>query len=294
MNLLARSIQPDMFPDQGELNRAVGFLTQKFIWYYPNLAQLAGGHKAALMLGGLVNWTRYLSIEQPERHGWIWKTQQEWLEETGLSRHEQDSARKELAKLGLIQQQKRGMPARMYYRINLQALGLRLSAMLKCHFERWDWSNSALVLRLLGRPISFYLQLAKITESATCSLLLSYYISAQRGAVNAALTTDWISPRSITIEQRLGLSYKTQLLARKKLANLGVLDQRLSSSMAPKPEVRLRYSRMVDLLAQDSPKTDVKVELSTGLHQAGANSSSGIKIFMPSSQKVLPVRTQKK
>jgi len=130
MSALTKTAQPDMFPDSGELNRAIGVLTQKYIWYYPNLSRLAGGHKAALMLGTLVHWTRYLNAEHPERNGWIWKSQAEWNTETGLSRHEQDSARKTLKARGLIEEQKRGMPARMYFRVDMDSLGQAMAGLL--------------------------------------------------------------------------------------------------------------------------------------------------------------------
>ena len=59
--------------------------------------------------------------QQPERDGWFWKTAAEWQRETGLSRREQDSARRILRALGLLEEQRRGMPARRWFRLDLAA-----------------------------------------------------------------------------------------------------------------------------------------------------------------------------
>ena len=61
--------------------------------------------------------------QQPERDGWFWKTAAEWQRETGLSRREQDSARRRLRALGLLEEQRRGMPAKRWFRLDLAALG---------------------------------------------------------------------------------------------------------------------------------------------------------------------------
>ena len=54
--------------------------------------------------------------------GWFYKTQSEWLEETGLSRYEQETARKQLCSKNLISEQRRGVPARIYYRVNIDEI----------------------------------------------------------------------------------------------------------------------------------------------------------------------------
>jgi hypothetical protein len=243
--------QGDMFPDPQELGRAVDLLTQRYFWYYPTLNQLTGGHKSALMLGMLIHWSRhYHNTERHEREGWIWKTIEEWKRETGLSRHEQDAARARLLAMGLVEEQKRGMPARMYFKVRLDVLGRHLAALCGVHdFERWDWHNAQQLLRLLGRPVAYYLKVAQLTGGATSSLYLSFLLSAQRQAVTTAYTVDWIRPRADHISKLLGLSYKVQLLARKQLCQLGLVEARPSRNFGANPELRLRYGRVIDLLA---------------------------------------------
>jgi hypothetical protein len=172
-----------------------------------------------------------------------------------LSRHEQNSARAQLRKLGLMQEQLRGSPARMYYRVDMNRLGQILSGLLKIqNFTKWDWQNSAQVMKLLGRPIGFYTKIAKAMESASASLLVSYLMFAQKSAITTAHTADWLSPNIQWISDRLGLTYKVQLRIRKELAELGVIDQKQSQSMNPQPLIRLRFTRMLELLTAQTGK----------------------------------------
>ena len=244
--------QPDMFPDARELGYAMNLLTQRYIWYYPTLNQLTGGHKSGLMLGLLLHWSRHYATqsrdERNERDGWMWKTGQEWRSETGLTRHEQDSARAQLIRLNLIEEQKRGMPARMFFRVRMDQLGIQLSKLCGIkEFSSWDWNNTQQVLRLLGRPVAFYLRIAQLSGGATNSLYLSYLLYAQRQAITTAYTVNWIRPRPEHVEKVLGMSYKVQLLARKQLTGMGLIQCR-SRGFAQSPEIRLLFARVAELL----------------------------------------------
>ncbi|MBK6744845.1 MAG: hypothetical protein IPG66_18570 [Hydrogenophilales bacterium] len=107
---------------------------------------LTGRVTAGLMLSQALYWTRILA-DQPARQGWFWKTRDDWRNETGLSRREQDSARRTLKGLGLWQERLVGMPARVWYRVDLDALGKLRSrppipdgtgAMNGQYFNCWD------------------------------------------------------------------------------------------------------------------------------------------------------------
>ena len=54
--------------------------------------------------------------------GFIWKTQDEWREETGLSRWAQRKARKILKAKEVLEEDKKGVPRRLFFRLDLQAL----------------------------------------------------------------------------------------------------------------------------------------------------------------------------
>ena len=76
------------------------------------------GPAAGTFLRQLIYWTG----KEHDREGWIYKTQSEMEEETGLSRWHQVKARKILCTSGVVEEVKRGVPCRLWYRIDLEAL----------------------------------------------------------------------------------------------------------------------------------------------------------------------------
>ena len=79
-----------------------------------------------LPLSQLVYWTRR-GRDVVARQGWIYKTREQWFEETGLSREEQENARRRLRRLNLAQEWRGGRPARLYFRIHTGTLSAALS-----------------------------------------------------------------------------------------------------------------------------------------------------------------------
>lgn len=78
----------------------------------------AGSVNAALMLSQLMYWMERSNKE------WVYKTQSDWEDELGLTRREQDTARKELKARGLIEETKTGAPPRIYFRPGKRLLDL--------------------------------------------------------------------------------------------------------------------------------------------------------------------------
>lgn len=64
---------------------------------------------AAAMLARLMHWSDVTGKD------WIYKTRTDWEDELGFSRWEQETSRKLLKDLGLIMEEKRGMPPKMYF-----------------------------------------------------------------------------------------------------------------------------------------------------------------------------------
>ncbi len=93
------------------------------IAFHRAFVTLTGSVTAALMLSQAVYWSRRVA---ESKDGWFYKTLDEWQEETGLSRYEQEGARKKLAKYLNIQ--RRGVPAQLYYRVNFEAIAADLIA----------------------------------------------------------------------------------------------------------------------------------------------------------------------
>lgn len=84
---------------------------------------LGVGITGALMLSQAVYWSKRTS----DPDGWFYKSQDEWEQETGLSRREQETARKRLISKGFIKEQKKGVPCRLFYRVDYFAIDNAIS-----------------------------------------------------------------------------------------------------------------------------------------------------------------------
>lgn len=105
---LAEKINPADLPDRP-------------IAYHRVFVEITGSVAGAVFLSQLVYWHRRT------KGAWFYKTVQAWKEETGLTRYEQESARKRLTQLGILCVERRGLPARLYYRLDEAALNRSLS-----------------------------------------------------------------------------------------------------------------------------------------------------------------------
>jgi hypothetical protein len=100
-------------------------LLDRSVSFHPVLVDVTGSVCAALMLSQALYWTPRTSDDE----GWFYKKQDEWQEETRLSRYEQEGARKKLLSVvspsgaKLWHEELRGLPAKMYYRVDLGVLG---------------------------------------------------------------------------------------------------------------------------------------------------------------------------
>ncbi len=100
----------------------IKLLTDRPVAYHPLLAKISGGVTAGVLLSQLLYWTG----KQRDPEGWIYKTQAELEEETGLTRYEQEHARKQLRKANILQEKRKGTPAKLYFKIDLDELSRML------------------------------------------------------------------------------------------------------------------------------------------------------------------------
>lgn len=111
--------------------RQAGYTTRKFreplddvldrpIAFNPAFKRITGSTVAALMLSQAWYWSKRTSDED----GWFYKTVEEWEDETGLSRSEQETARKHLKPY--METDLRNVPARLYYRLDKEAIAISL------------------------------------------------------------------------------------------------------------------------------------------------------------------------
>lgn len=84
------------------------------IAFHRSFVRLGIGVTGALLLSQALYWSK--RTKDSER--WFYKTQDEWSEETGMSRREVDTARGKLRKLGILLEKKQGVPCRLHYKIN--------------------------------------------------------------------------------------------------------------------------------------------------------------------------------
>lgn len=85
------------------------------IAYHRVFVSLAGSVAGAVFLSQLVYWARRMDRE-------FYKSVDDWSEETGLTRYEQESARKKLKALGVLKVKRKGVPARLFYSLDFVAL----------------------------------------------------------------------------------------------------------------------------------------------------------------------------
>lgn len=87
-------------------------LSDRPIAFHPALARAFGGINEALLFQQLAYWSD--KGADPE---WIFKSQVELEAETCLSAYQQKQARDHLKRLGVLEDERRGVPARLYYHI---------------------------------------------------------------------------------------------------------------------------------------------------------------------------------
>jgi hypothetical protein len=99
-------------------------LLDRPIAFHRVFVTVTGSVLAGLMLSQGVYWHPRGSASD----NWFYKTQAEWEKETGMSRYEQEGARKKLRQVKspddepIWEEELRGVPAKMYYRVNVNAL----------------------------------------------------------------------------------------------------------------------------------------------------------------------------
>jgi hypothetical protein len=90
--------------------------------FYRTLAAIGGGVHAGLLLSRALQLTRLQADA-----GWVGNSAARWTAEIGLTRREQEAARRDLARSGVWEEARTGAPPRRMARIRLDALGRLLA-----------------------------------------------------------------------------------------------------------------------------------------------------------------------
>jgi transcription initiation factor IIE alpha subunit len=83
---------------QSHRQKIKAMLPNRVVGYSPDLAKLVGGATTGLFLSQIL----FLSDKGANPEGWVYKSEQEMGKETGLTKREQQTARRKLLSLGVI------------------------------------------------------------------------------------------------------------------------------------------------------------------------------------------------
>src|ERR671915_233787 len=98
---------------QSHRQKVKDLLPNRTVGYSPDLARAVGGATTGLFLSQLL----FLSDKGANTEGWVYKSEQEMGRETGLTKREQQTARRKLLALGVIQIVRRGFKFTYHFRI---------------------------------------------------------------------------------------------------------------------------------------------------------------------------------
>jgi hypothetical protein len=98
---------------QSHRQKVKEMLPNRTVGYSPDLARIVGGATIGLFLSQLL----FLSDKGANPEGWVYKSEQEMGRETGLTKREQQTARRKLLALGVIQIVRKGFKFTYHFRI---------------------------------------------------------------------------------------------------------------------------------------------------------------------------------
>jgi hypothetical protein len=108
-----RASLPHQQTAQTHRQKVKEMLPNRTVGYSPDLARAVGGATIGLFLSQLL----FLSDKGANPDGWVYKSEAEMGRETGLTKREQQTARRKLLALGIIQIVRRGFKFTYHFRI---------------------------------------------------------------------------------------------------------------------------------------------------------------------------------
>jgi glutamine synthetase adenylyltransferase len=108
-----RQPRPHQQQVQNQRQKVRDMLPIRKVGYSPDLGRAVGGVTSGLFLSQLL----FLSDKGDDPEGWIYKSEAEMGRETGLTKQEQQTARRKLLALGVIQIERRGWRNTYHFRI---------------------------------------------------------------------------------------------------------------------------------------------------------------------------------
>jgi hypothetical protein len=109
----AKATLPHQQRAQNHRQKVKDMLPNRVVGYSPDLARAVGGATIGLFLSQLL----FLSDKGHNPEGWVYKSEAEMGRETGLSKREQQTARRKLLSLGVIQIERRGFKFTYHFKV---------------------------------------------------------------------------------------------------------------------------------------------------------------------------------
>ena len=157
-------------------------LLDRPIAFHRCLAELGGSVNAGLMLSQALYWAKRTKAAD----GWFWKTAEEWQEETYLTRTEQATARKQLKRLPCWQEELRGVPAKLFYRVDLDELDRLL-------FENKDGGNVQASLQESSKPV------CRIPENKNSGIIKPFLLAETTTEITSETTAESVRDRQVVV-----------------------------------------------------------------------------------------------
>lgn len=113
-----------------EIDKVISTLLEdKIVLFKRIFATISGSINAGLFLSQSYFW-----CDKGKKQNYFYKTQKEWEDETGLTRYEQEGARKLLLSKGILYEKKEGYPPVMHYSLDFE----RIRELIKAHVREMD------------------------------------------------------------------------------------------------------------------------------------------------------------
>lgn len=217
-------------------------LLGRHIAFHRRLVDVTASVKAAVLLSQAIYWTRH-GRDIDRSGGWFSKTVREWELETGLSEREQATVREALRQRELLLEERRGLPARLHFRLCVDRL-VQALAIPADGVGVPVGARSAVVLgHLLGPAFAYHRILTQVTHGVHQGLLLSRALQLARQDRHRS-PEGWIQRTSRQWTEDLGLTRREQETARRVLSGLGLWEE-AAVGTPPRLAARVRVDTLL-------------------------------------------------
>lgn len=197
---------------------------------YRALIEVLGSVKAAVLLSQMIYWTR-VGADIEANDGWFRKTIAEFTDETGISLYEQETARRALKNLNIIETKSTlvdGITV-SWVRVNLNGLSQVMAQTVEISMTSLsvaDVRQETISFKsYFSAKVPYHTALAKIAGGVNAGLMLSCYVRSLHLGYNQRFNGYVTRGREVWLKET-GLSFKEQLNARRMLIERGYITER--------------------------------------------------------------------